>query len=82
MLAALEAVAGPDVRALVRLEPDPTVERIVATWPARFSAARAARLGLRADASFRAIIEQYVTDHPQAVKVGVAIAASTAKHGG
>jgi nucleoside-diphosphate-sugar epimerase len=81
MLAALEAVAGPDVRALVRLAPDPTIERIVATWPARFSAARAARLGLRADASFRAIIEQYVADHPQAVKVGVAAAAPSAKHG-
>ncbi|HVZ34603.1 MAG TPA: D-erythronate dehydrogenase, partial [Polyangiaceae bacterium] len=75
MLVALEAVAGPDVRALVRLDPDPSIERIVATWPARFSAVRAGRLGLRADASFRAIIEQYVSDHPQVVKVAVSAAA-------
>src|SRR6185436_3054032 len=46
MLDALEAVAGARVRALVQLEPDPNIERIVRTWPARFEAQRAANLGL------------------------------------
>jgi nucleoside-diphosphate-sugar epimerase len=69
MLDALEALAGAQVRALVRLERDPNIERIVATWPARFDARRAARLGLHADASFRAVVEQYIADQPRAVKV-------------
>ncbi len=66
MLDALEQVAGPATRALVRLQPDPKIERIVSTWPARFDSQRAARLGLTPDGSFRAIIEQYVADSAQA----------------
>jgi len=69
MLDALEAVAGPSVRALVRLEPDPAIERIVRTWPARFEARRALALGLAPDPDFLGIVRQYLRDHPQAVKV-------------
>jgi nucleoside-diphosphate-sugar epimerase len=72
MLDALEAVAGPSVRALVRLAPDPKIERIVSTWPARFEAQRAAALGLSADADFLGIVRQYLRDHPQAVQVPTA----------
>lgn len=68
MLNALEAVAGPAVRALVRFEPDPRVERIVSTWPARFRSLRAEKLGLQPDPSFESIIEQYIADHPGAIK--------------
>lgn len=68
MLNALQAVAGAAVRALVRLEPDPRIERIVSTWPARFRSLRASELGLEPDPSFESIIEQYIADHPAAIK--------------
>ena len=48
MLAALEAVAGPEVRARVRFERDPVIAAIVANWPIGASAARAARPTARA----------------------------------
>lgn len=62
MLQALEAVAGPAVRALVRHEPDPTITRIVAGWPAGATAPRAARLGLLPEERFEDIIRQYIDD--------------------
>jgi nucleoside-diphosphate-sugar epimerase len=71
MLDALEEVAGPAVRALVRVEPDAAVERIVSTWPAQFEARRAAALGLTSDPSFAAVIDAYVKDHPEAVRVNL-----------
>lgn len=71
MLAALERVAGPQVRALVKVEPDPRIERIVGTWPARFEAQRAAVLGLHADPDFEGIVRQYLRDHAQAVRVPI-----------
>jgi nucleoside-diphosphate-sugar epimerase len=70
MLAALESVAGPKVRALVRFEPDARIENIVSTWPAQFRATRAAALGLEPDPSFESIIERYIADmaaHPAAL---------------
>jgi len=62
MLDALEAVAGPAVRALVRFERDERIAGIVARWPAGATAARAARLGLQPEASFEDIIRQYIAD--------------------
>jgi nucleoside-diphosphate-sugar epimerase len=62
MLDALEHVGGPAARALVRFEPDDNVARIVGGWPARFESQRTARLGLKADADFRSIVEQYLHD--------------------
>src|SRR5262249_51204718 len=49
MAAALERVAGPEATALIDWVPDPAVARIVTSWPARFRADRAARLGLAPD---------------------------------
>ncbi len=63
MLAALQAVAGNDVVQRVRFERNAAVERIVGGWPARFHSERAQALGLRADADFRSVIEQYMRDH-------------------
>lgn len=68
MLDALGSVAGESVRALVRVEPDPRIEAIVSSWPGRFDAARARRLGLEPDPSFESIIRAYVADHPAAVR--------------
>ncbi|GAA2231270.1 NAD-dependent epimerase/dehydratase family protein [Herbiconiux moechotypicola] len=68
MLAALDraskAASGPASAALpstlVDLAPDPAVEAIVTSWPARFATARAAALGLRAPADFDEIVHEYL----------------------
>jgi hypothetical protein len=62
MLDALEAVAGPKVRALVQFQRDERIANIVANWPTGASAARANALGLTGDASFEDIIRQYIAD--------------------
>jgi nucleoside-diphosphate-sugar epimerase len=62
MLAALEEVAGPAVRARVRFERDERIAGIVANWPTGARADRAAALGLRPEANFAGIIRQYITD--------------------
>ena len=63
MLDALEAVAGPKVRARVRFERDVRIAGIVANWPKGAVAARAAGLGLRPEGSFEDIIRQYIADN-------------------
>ncbi len=72
MLAALEEVAGPAVRARVRFEHDARIAGIVANWPKGASARRAAALGLLPENSFADIIRQYITDcqttNPDALK--------------
>ncbi len=62
MLAALEQVAGPAVRARVRFERDARIAGIVANGPTGARADRAAALGLQAEANFADIIRQYITD--------------------
>ncbi|MBX3605170.1 MAG: NAD-dependent epimerase/dehydratase family protein [Piscinibacter sp.] len=62
MLAALEQVAGPAVRARVRFERDERIAGIVANWPKGATGQRAAALGLRPDESFADIVRQYVDD--------------------
>lgn len=62
MLDALEAVAGPAVRARVQLQRDERIAGIVANWPKGATAARATRLGLAPETSFEDIIRQYIAD--------------------
>ena len=62
MLAALEEVAGPAVRARVRFEHDERIAGIVANWPTGARADRAAALGLQPEPDFAAIIRQYIGD--------------------
>ena len=62
ILAALEEVAGPAVRARVRFERDERIAGIVANWPSGARADRAAALGLRPEANFADIIRQYIAD--------------------
>jgi nucleoside-diphosphate-sugar epimerase len=62
MLEALEAVAGPHVRRLVRPQHDARIAAIVANWPHAASAARAARLGLAAPPDFESVIREYIAD--------------------
>jgi D-erythronate 2-dehydrogenase len=73
MLAALEQVAGPAVRARVRFERDERIAGIVANWPTGATAARAARLGLKADASFVDIVRQYIDDCRQSGAAATAL---------
>ena len=67
MLDALEALGGRAARERVRFDPDASIARIVGGWPARFEAGRSIRLGLQADADFRSIVQQYITDHPESI---------------
>ena len=72
MLDALEAVAGPRVRARVKMQRDERIAGIVANWPRGVSTPRAHALGLHAEASFEDIIRLYIEDcrrdNPQALK--------------
>ncbi|PUE06838.1 NAD-dependent epimerase [Limnohabitans sp. T6-5] len=62
MLDALEKVAGPAVRARVKFERDERVAGIVTNWSRGSTSERANALGLKANSSFEAIIEQYIAD--------------------
>jgi len=60
MIEALREVAGEEVVARIRHEPDANIARIVGGWPARFECARTKALGLKPDASYQDIIRQFV----------------------
>jgi nucleoside-diphosphate-sugar epimerase len=62
MVDALRRVAGDTVADRVKWQPDPVIERIVATWPPRFAPVLGPSLGMRADKDFEAIIRQYIED--------------------
>ena len=62
MLDALQAVAGPKVRALVQPQRDERIAGIVANWPKAVRAVRAAQLGLTPEPDFESIIRQYIAD--------------------
>jgi len=59
---ALRRVAGEGAVRLIRREPDPVIERIVAGWPRNFAPTRAPALGFRAETSFDEIIRVHVED--------------------
>jgi nucleoside-diphosphate-sugar epimerase len=61
-IAALTRVAGVKAAALIRREPDPKIEAIVAGWPRDFDARRAVALGFRAESSFDEIIRTHIDD--------------------
>jgi D-erythronate 2-dehydrogenase len=67
MLQALQDLAGPEVMALIRDEPDANVKKIVQAWPSRFESPRAAALGLSPDPDFGGVLRQYVQHHAEAV---------------
>ena len=71
MATALERVAGPAASALIDWSPDPSIRKIVKTWPARINAVRAKGLGLLPEDSFEAIIREYVRENPDDVKLPV-----------
>ena len=66
ILDAVETVGGRAARDLVRLEPDATIARLVAGWPATFKSTRAQRLGLAPDPDFLSIVRQFHQELPEA----------------
>ena len=62
MVAALERVAGPGASALIDWAPDPAIERLVLSWPARVRADRARGLGLAPDPDFESIIRMHIAE--------------------
>jgi D-erythronate 2-dehydrogenase len=62
MADALARIGGPQVSALIDWIPDPEITRMVASWPARVRADRAARLGLTPDHDFDSIIRMHLAE--------------------
>ena len=62
MAAALTRIAGPQVSALIDWIPDTEIARMVASWPARVCADRAARLGLTPDPDFDSIVMMHLAE--------------------
>jgi D-erythronate 2-dehydrogenase len=62
MAAALERIAGPRVSALIDWIPDPVAARMMASWPARIRADRAARLGLTPDPDIDSVIQMHLAE--------------------
>ncbi|MGZ8254481.1 MAG: NAD-dependent epimerase/dehydratase family protein, partial [Burkholderiaceae bacterium] len=63
MLDALANVGGEAARARVKMQPDPRIEAIVRTWPARFATARADGMGFVRDHDFESIVRDYAKEY-------------------
>jgi nucleoside-diphosphate-sugar epimerase len=61
-IAALRRIAGDNVVARIRREPDATIMKIVSGWPTRFDARRARSLGFRVEDTFDEIIKVHIND--------------------
>ncbi|MBT8458846.1 MAG: SDR family oxidoreductase [Boseongicola sp.] len=57
---ALRDIAGNDVVALIKPQPDEAVAKIVSGWPRDFAPERALALGFKAESSFHDIIDTYI----------------------
>ncbi len=62
MIEALREVAGDEVAARIKREPDATIRAIVSGWAEDFDPARARALGFTADADFQSIIRAHIRD--------------------
>ncbi len=61
-IAALARVAGSEVAARIRREPDELIMRIVGGWPERIEARRALALGFKAEGSFDEIVKIHIDE--------------------
>ena len=59
---ALRDVAGNNVVALIKPQPDAAIAKIVDGWPRNFAPDRAKALGFQAETSFREIVDVYVAE--------------------
>ncbi len=69
MADALKSIAGHAVFERIKWQKDPSIERIVSTWPARIASPRANALGLHADASFEDIVRAHIAENHPELKV-------------
>jgi D-erythronate 2-dehydrogenase len=60
MAATLERVAGREVAARIRWEPDARIAKIVSGWPAAIETKRAQAMGMQADTGFEALVRAYM----------------------
>ena len=58
----LRRIAGQKAVSLIRREPDPVIQTIVAGWATDFDARRAADLGFKAETSFDEIVRIHIED--------------------
>jgi nucleoside-diphosphate-sugar epimerase len=63
MVESLKRVAGNRHLGEIRVEKDPMIERIVATWPTALNFDRARRIGLPLDPSLDSIVKAYIEDY-------------------
>jgi nucleoside-diphosphate-sugar epimerase len=71
MAAALERVAGTAATDLLDWTPDPSILKLVETWPGVVASDRANKLGLMPDTDYEAIIRDYIRENPDAVKLNI-----------
>jgi hypothetical protein len=62
MLDSLERLAGPAARALVRIEPDERIARVVCTWPGALDASRALSIGFSVDGNVDALVQEFMVE--------------------
>ena len=67
MVDTLRKIAGDKVADLVEWKPDPRIEALVMSWPAKFRNDRALKLGFVADSDVESIIRGYIDD--QGIKI-------------
>jgi nucleoside-diphosphate-sugar epimerase len=70
MVDVLARVAGEAVLDHIRWQPDPAIQRIVDSWPARAEARRARSLGFTGDSSFDEILLAHIEDELGGGSVG------------
>jgi nucleoside-diphosphate-sugar epimerase len=63
MIESLKRVAGNRHLGEIRVEKDPAIERIVATWPTALNFDRAKKIGLPLDPSLDSIVKAYIDDY-------------------
>jgi nucleoside-diphosphate-sugar epimerase len=64
MIEALRQIAGDAAAGRIRMEHNPTIERIVGSWPGSFSAGYAKDLGFIADNDFSEVVTQFMSEYP------------------
>ncbi len=62
MIDTLRRIAGDKVADLIEIKPEPRIEALVNSWPARFKNDRALKMGFSADKDVESIIRGYIDD--------------------
>lgn len=62
MIDTLRRIAGDKVADLIEIKPEPCIEALVNSWPARFKNDRALKMGFSADKDVESIIRGYIDD--------------------